>query len=400
MAERLNTTFSRRTSSKRRITNIANRFDQIKGEVNAHQTAQGLREDMRDALSKFGEINEQLWSLLEAAEVSADRTTTSHTVSEDISDSDQYVTKAEDTLFEISRYLENHPAEVNPAVSIAASVPSSARGHKISFRAMTHDDCRLWFAQLEDVFASLGISSQNNKFAALTTLLTEEEAYVVRDLTMMGDERPSNVFDAAMSLFVKRYELTVHQRITRAISMNGLAVDEKPSQWMARFRHAGGEWDREDVERWALLRHLPSSLRTTLELPTPQLSMDELLQKADTLYVTLPSATVSAIPEMPTELAAAVTSGDLPAINALFKRRDGMVEMATRRRNNSNAGTMSNSAMSLGVAADHPARDITQTCPKVAQQSRETPRAVDNRCRIWLAQTYNKTTPLHGRVPH
>ena len=48
--------------------------------------------------------------------------------------------------------------------------------------------------------------------------------------------------------------------------------------------------------------------------------MDELLQKADTLYVTLP---VSAIPEMPTELAAAVTSGDLPAVNALFKRRDG-----------------------------------------------------------------------------
>ena len=304
MAERLNT-FSRRTSSKRRITNIANIFDQIKGEVNAHQTAQGLREDMREALSKFWEINEQLWSLLEAAEVSTDRTTTSHTVSEDISDSDLYVTKAEDTLFDISRYLENHPAEVNPAVSIAASVPSSARGHKISFRAMTHDDCRLWFAQLEDVFASLGISSQNNKFAALTTLLTEEEAYIVRDLTVMGDERPPNVFDAAMSLFVKLYELTVHQRITRAMSMNGLAVDEKPSQWMARFRHTGGEWDREDVERWALLRHLLSSLRTTLELPTPQLSMDELLQKADTLYVTLPSATVSAIPEMPTELAAA-----------------------------------------------------------------------------------------------
>ena len=172
MTERLNTTFSRRISSKRSITNIANKFEQIKGEVNAHQTAQGLREDMREALSKFGEIDEQLWSLLEAAEVSADRTTTSHTVSEDISDAD--VTKAEDTLFEISRYLDNHPAEVNTAVSIAASVPSSARGHKISFRAMTHDDCRLWFAQLEDVFASLGISSRTNKFAAQTTLLTEE----------------------------------------------------------------------------------------------------------------------------------------------------------------------------------------------------------------------------------
>ena len=117
-------------------------------------------------------MNEQLWSLLEAAEVSTDRTTTSHTVSEDINDSDEYVTKAEDTLFEISRYLDNHPADVNPVVSIAASVSSSAKGHTISFRAMTHDDCRLWFAQPEDVFASLGISSQANKFAALTTLLT------------------------------------------------------------------------------------------------------------------------------------------------------------------------------------------------------------------------------------
>ena len=191
--------------------------------------------------------------------MSTGRTTTSHTVSEDMNDSDEYVTKAEDTLFEINRYLENHPADVNPAVSIATSVPSSARGHNISFRAMTHDDCQLWFAQLEDVFASVGISSQTNKFAALTTLLTEEEAYVVRDLTMMGDERPSNVFDAAMALFVRRYELTVHQRLTRALSMSGLEVDEKASQWMARFRHAGGEWDRGDVERWALLRHLPSS---------------------------------------------------------------------------------------------------------------------------------------------
>ncbi len=155
---------------------------------------QGLRDDMRDALSKFGEINELLWPLLEAAEVTAaDRTTMSHTASEDISDSDQYITKAENTLFEISRYLENHPALVSPVAPFAASASASARGHTISFRAMTHVDCRLWFMQLEDVFAAHGISSQTNKFVALTTLLTEEEAYVVRDLTMMGDERPSNV---------------------------------------------------------------------------------------------------------------------------------------------------------------------------------------------------------------
>ena len=62
---------------------------------------------------------------------------------------------------------------------------------------MTHDDCGLWFAQLEDVFSSLGITSQTNKFAALTTLLTEEEAYVVRDLTLLGRERPADVFEVS-----------------------------------------------------------------------------------------------------------------------------------------------------------------------------------------------------------
>ena len=44
-----------------------------------------------------------------------------------------------------------------------------------------------------------GITSQITKFAALTTLLTEDEAYVVRDLTLMGVDRPMDVFEAAKS---------------------------------------------------------------------------------------------------------------------------------------------------------------------------------------------------------
>ena len=40
---------------------------------------------------------------------------------------------------------------------------------------MTHGDCRLWFQQLDDVFTAQGIKSVINKFAALTTLLSENE---------------------------------------------------------------------------------------------------------------------------------------------------------------------------------------------------------------------------------
>ena len=144
---------------------------------------------------------------------------------------------------------------------------------------------------------------------------------MVRDLTMLGSERPADVFDAAMALFIKHYELTVHQRLTRALAMGGIETDEKPSQWMARFRQVGDDWTREDVERWALLRRLPSSLRTTLEIPTPQLSMNELLRKADELYVTLPDVAVSHISDVPSELVTAIFACDVPAVNALFRAR-------------------------------------------------------------------------------
>ena len=81
---------------------------------------------------------------------------------------------------------------------------------------------------MEDVFSSLGITSQTNKFTALTTLLTEEEAYVVRDLTLLGCECPADVFNRARMLFVQRFELTIHQRLTRAFAIGGVDVNEKP----------------------------------------------------------------------------------------------------------------------------------------------------------------------------
>ena len=118
---------------------------------------------------------------------------------------------------------------------------------------------------------------------------------MVRDLILLGCERPADIFDTASMHFVQRFELTIHQRLTRAFAIGGVDVNEKPTQWMARFRHASGDWIRDDVERWALLRRLPSSLRTTLDMPSPPLHMAELLRKADELYVTLHTTTVSSI---------------------------------------------------------------------------------------------------------
>ena len=207
--KRLHTVLVRRTTAKRRITNIASRFSRVLTDDNACQTVHDLRIDMRNALETFRAVDDQLKlrPLLEAAEANAlptDKPIMSRTVSA------EYITSAEDMLFEACRYIESHSPQTSNISTTVASNVSEPRGKNVSFRPMTHDDCGLWFAQLEDVFSSLGITSQTNKFAALTTLLTEEEAYVVRDLTLLGRERPADVFDTARNLFVQRFDLTIH----------------------------------------------------------------------------------------------------------------------------------------------------------------------------------------------
>ena len=101
--------------------------------------------------------------------------------------------------------------------------------------------------------------------------------------------------------------------------MGGIQGDEKPSQWMARFRHVGGEWDREDIDRWVRFRQLPTKLRTALEVPTPQPTMDELLNKADGSFATLPRDTVASVD---TNITAAVFAGTRVKRRAMSNESD------------------------------------------------------------------------------
>ena len=71
MSERLQTVLVRRTTAKRRITNIASRFSMVLTDDNACQTVHDLWIDMRNALETFRAVDDQLRPLLEAAEANA-----------------------------------------------------------------------------------------------------------------------------------------------------------------------------------------------------------------------------------------------------------------------------------------------------------------------------------------
>ena len=201
MSECAQTIFSRRTAAKRKITNICKCFDQIKHVNDANQTVKYLRQNITVTLARFQELYEKCISIIEAAETSQrEMTLTKRSISEDIAASEEYITAADEFMFETGRYIE-----MNPIPPTTNAISATGKSHRIVFRPMNHDDCHLWFMQLEDVFSSQGITSQITKFAALTTLLTEDEAYVVRDLSLMGDDRPMYVFDAAKRLFIHQY---------------------------------------------------------------------------------------------------------------------------------------------------------------------------------------------------
>ena len=138
---------------------------------------------------------------------------------------------------------------------------------------------------------------------------------------------------------------------------------------MARFRLNGDEWDREDVERWELIRQLPTALRTALEVPTPQLTMNELLNKADDLFATLDRDAATSVD---TDISAAVFAGT-----------------RVKRRVVNNQSDKHNAVKSKQLCWYHrkfgdksrfcngpPYPDITRAYLKVEQRSRETQRAI------------------------
>ena len=88
--------------------------------------------------------------------------------------------------------------------------------------------------QVEDLFDTMAISTQLNRFTSLTTLLSTADATVIQDLTLM-EPRPINMFDEAKALLSARFDRPINERITRAINITGLQEDELPSQMASKI---------------------------------------------------------------------------------------------------------------------------------------------------------------------
>ena len=109
------------------------------------------------------------------------------------------------------------PEKVN---SRSSPLITSRGPKKVLFRPLDHDNMRLWMRQVEDVFETMCITSQLNKFTTLTTLLSADEATVIQDLTL-AQPRPDDVFEHAKLLLFTRYDRPIRERPTRVVYHDG-----------------------------------------------------------------------------------------------------------------------------------------------------------------------------------
>ena len=231
----------------------------------------------------------------------------------------------------IDRIITLSDAELRNAIRIQCNISvappfanSVRRPTKVTFRPLDHDNVQLWTRQVEDVFDTMGIDGQLNRFTTLTTLLNDSEATVIRDLTMT-DPRPHDIFDQAKQLLYARYDRPVHERLTRAIEMGGFDTDESPSQWLARFRQTRGKCTIDDLDRWALIRHMPISLHPTLDALQPPPTLEEFVKHADRLIqtVTRSNTAVNAVSSTATS-DNLVSEADIHVMSSNFKRQKKM----------------------------------------------------------------------------
>ena len=101
-------------------------------------------------------------------------------ISRTMINSDEYITGAEEIMFEAHRYIENHSPQTSIISATVASNVSEPRGQNVSSRPITHDDSGLWFVRLEYVFL-LWDYVTNKHVCGSHNVVDRRIAYVVRD---------------------------------------------------------------------------------------------------------------------------------------------------------------------------------------------------------------------------
>ena len=152
---------------------------------------------------------------------------------------------------------------------------------RVTIREFDTTNPSIWFQDLEIQFAALAVKEEKQRFAILNGLLDQPKSLVIHPVT--DDLNHDFPYTAAKTLLLDSYSLSLDQRLEKAFELQLVVGNEKPSQFLARFRILRNLAQMDDIDQWFLRRVLPEDVRLTLRNDDSITCAEDLAIKADQL---------------------------------------------------------------------------------------------------------------------
>lgn len=139
------------------------------------------------------------------------------------------------------------------------------------------DDPRLWFAQVDLVFANFNITSDTTRFRYVATQLSGEALRSVSDLFL--NPPAENKYEAIKRRVMSAYDEGDEARLRRLLRGHEIR-DEKPTAYLHRLRSLAGNQCGNAILRSLFLEQLPEHIRTILVI-SDTTDLQRLAEMAD-----------------------------------------------------------------------------------------------------------------------
>ncbi|PIK48263.1 hypothetical protein BSL78_14866 [Apostichopus japonicus] len=132
------------------------------------------------------------------------------------------------------------------------------------------NDPALWFGQVESLFVTRRITSQDTKFAFVISSLQPEVAQEIRDILLTPPSK--NRYDFLKSELIKRTSQSEQKRLRQLLTTEDLG-DRKPSQLLRRMYQLLGDQQLESsILKQLFLQRLPTNVSSFSLLPPSKLT--------------------------------------------------------------------------------------------------------------------------------
>lgn len=163
--------------------------------------------------------------------------------------------------------LDQHPAQLNNPAGMEA-----VQYKAIKLPQFWEEDPALWFAQIEAIFNTYSIQSQNKRAQYVIGQLPYKILTQVADLTREPGPTP---YQALRERLISAYSQSQERKILRLLEETQLG-DLRPSQLLRQMQTLAGNATSLDVIRTIWLRALPTRVRGILAA----ISQDDITQLA------------------------------------------------------------------------------------------------------------------------